>query len=322
MVSATPEVRLLELRATDFEPAIWYASVSILRSGSKGWLEVYARKLLSLLDLTIYGLNRIASDSEEVASDPYLYQTLGFVLTSFTRHRRMLLNYIEGLTGSRPKLNKDALEAYRNLIELSSGWADFIAGCKLALRLLITAARAGIFYANDRNLRIVLTALIERDYEYNTYIDEFLGRYAPEPDAFEPSAAVASTVLSLAMNHFPQEPVTEAPPKRWVEVCREDEVPTPIGTKLVVVDGWLELLIVRSGTEFYAVENVCTHEGGWLSDGLLYPPHMISCIDHLAKFDVRTGEVLTQPHHGLARPLATFPVKVEGGKVLVGLHFT
>ena len=322
MVSATPEVRLLELRATDFDPAIWYASVSILRSGSKGWLEVYARKLLSLLDLTIYGLNRIASDSEEVASDPYLYQTLGFVLTSLTRHRRMLLNYIEGLTGSRPKIDRDALDAYRTMVEVSSGWADFIAGCKLALRLLITAARAGIFYANDRNLRIVLTALIERDYEYNTYIDEFLGRYAPEPDAFEPSAAVASTVLSLAMSHFPQEPITELPPLRWVEVCREDEVPAPTGTKLAVIDGWLELLIVRSGTEFYAVENVCTHEGGWLSDGLLYPPHMISCIDHLAKFDIRTGEVLTQPHHGLARPLATFPVKVEGGKVLVGLHFT
>jgi 3-phenylpropionate/trans-cinnamate dioxygenase ferredoxin subunit len=322
MVSATPEVRLLELKATDFEPAMWYASVSILRSGSNGWLEVYARKLLSLLDLTIYGLNRIASDSEEVASDPYLYQTLGFVLTSLTRHRRMLLNYIDGLTGSRPKLDKDALEAYRNMVELSSGWADFIAGSKLALRLLITAARAGIFYANDRNLRIVLTALIERDYEYNTYIDEFLGRYVPEPDAYEPSPAVASTVLSLAMSHFPQEPVAELPPLRWVAVCREDEIPAPIGTKLVVVDGWLELLIVRSDTEFYAVENVCTHEGGWLSDGLLYPPHMISCIDHLAKFDVRTGEVLTQPHHGLARPLATFPVKVEREKVFVGLHFT
>jgi 3-phenylpropionate/trans-cinnamate dioxygenase ferredoxin subunit len=124
------------------------------------------------------------------------------------------------------------------------------------------------------------------------------------------------------MSHFPQEPVAELPPLRWVAVCREDEIPAPIGTKLVVVDGWLELLIVRSDTEFYAVENVCTHEGGWLSDGLLYPPHMISCIDHLAKFDVRTGEVLTQPHHGLARPLATFPVKVERGKVFVGLHFT
>jgi 3-phenylpropionate/trans-cinnamate dioxygenase ferredoxin subunit len=311
MVFVTPEVRLLEFRSSDFESAMWYASVSILRSGSKDWLEVYARKLLSLFDLTIYGLNRVASDSEEVASDPYLYQTLGFVLTSLTRHRRMLLNYIQSLTGSRPKIDRDTLAAYRNMVEGSLSWADFIAGCKLALRLLVTAARAGIFYANDRNLRIVLTAMIE-----------FLGRYAPEPDAFEPAPAVASTVLSLAMSHFPQEPITEAPPKRWVEVCREDEVPTPTGTKLAVVDGWLELLIVRSGMEFYAVENVCTHEGGWLSDGLMYPPHMISCIDHLAKFDVRTGEVLAHPHHGLARPLATFPVKVEGGKVFVGLHFT
>jgi len=322
MVSATPEVRLLELRAFDFEPAMWYASVSLLRSDSRGWLEVYARKLLSLLDLSIYGLNRVASDSEEIASDPYLYQTLGFVLTSLTRHRRMLLNYIQSLTGSRPTIDKEALTTYRNMVEVSSGWADFIAGCKLALRLLITAARAGVFYANDRNLRMVLTALIERDYEYNTYIDDFLGRYAPEPDAFQPSEAVVSTVLSLAMSHFPQEPVAEQPPLRWVEVCREDEIPAQSGTKMAVMDGWLEVLIVRSGKEFYAVENVCTHEGGWLSDGLLYPPHMVSCIDHLAKFDVRTGEVLAQPHHGLARPLATFPVKVEGGKVFVGLHFT
>ncbi len=322
MVSATPEVRLLELRAFDFESTMWYASASLVKNGSRGWLEAYARKLLSLLDLSIYGLNRVASDSEEIASDPYLYQTLGFVLTSLTRHRRMILNYIQGLTGSRPTIDKEALAAYRNMVEVSSGWADFIAGCKLALRLLITTARAGVFYANDSNLRIVLTALIERDYEYNTYIDDFLGRYVPEPDAFQPSEAVVSAVLSLAMSHFPQEPIAEQPPLRWVEVCKEDEIPAPTGTRLAVIDGWLEVLIVRSGEEFYALENLCTHEGGWLSDGLLYPPHMISCIDHLAKFDIRTGRVLAQPHHGLARPLATFPVKVEGGKVFVGLHFT
>lgn len=322
MGSASAEVRLIETRSFDFEPAMWYASASLLKSGDKKWLEVYARKLLSLLDLTIYGLNRVASDAEEVAEDPYLYQTLGFVLTNLTRHRRLLLNYVQSLTGRRPGIDHEALEAYRNLVEVSSGWGDFIAGCKMALRLLITAARAGIYYADDRNLRTVLIALTERDYEYNTYIDDFLGRYVPEPDAFEPSTQVTSTVLSLAMSHFPQEPVREAPPLRWVEVCREEEVPGPAGTRLVVVDGWLEVLLVRSGSELFAVENVCTHEGGWLSDGLLYPPHMISCIDHLAKFDLRTGEVLAQPHHGLARPLATFPVRVERGKVLIGLHFT
>jgi len=322
MVMKTREERLPELKSYEYEPAMWYASASMLRSGSKEWLEAYAKNLLSVLDLTIYGFKRVAAESMEIVNEPYLYQTLGYLISSLGKYRRMLLNYIQHITGSRPTINREALTTYKNLVEASSGWADFIAGCKLAYRLLITAARAGIFYANDRNLRMVLTALIERDYEYNTYIDDFLKVYALDPDAFQPSEAVVSTVLSLAMSHFPHEPVDQEPPLRWVEVCRVDEIPAPTGMRMAVIDGWLEILIVRSGTEIYAIENICTHEGGWLSEGMLYPPHMISCLDHLAKFDVRTGEVLTQPQHGHARPLATFPVKVEDGKVLVGLHFT
>lgn len=312
---------LLAVNAIEFEPTMWYSTVSLLKSGERKWLEAYSTNLLQLLDFTIYGLNRVAAESLEVAADPYLYQTLGFVLTDLTRHRRLLLNYLERLTGSRPGPSKAVHEAYRNIVENSVDWGDFLAGCKTALRLLITASRAGIFYANDRALRLVLTAIVERDYEYNTYTDDFLGRYVRQPDVYQPSPQVLNVVLGLAMSHFPREGVNIAPPVRWVTVCNDDDLAKPQDLKMVVVDGWLEVLLIRFNGEVYAVENTCTHEGGWLSDGLFYPPHAISCIDHLAKFHLKTGAVLTQPHHGLARPLATFPAKVVDGKVMIGLYF-
>ena len=42
----------------------------------------------------------------------------------------------------------------------------------------------------------------------------------------------------------------------------------------------------------------------------------VTCPSHSSQFDVRTGEALSPPAE---RPLRTFPVKVEGGRVLVDL---
>jgi len=83
----------------------------------------------------------------------------------------------------------------------------------------------------------------------------------------------------------------------------------------VVVDG-RKIALYRSGDEFFATDNVCTHAYALLSDGFL-EDGCIECPLHQARFDIRTGKALCAP---ATLDLATHPVKVDGEDLLVGLQ--
>jgi metal-sulfur cluster biosynthetic enzyme len=51
---------------------------------------------------------------------------------------------------------------------------------------------------------------------------------------------------------------------------------------------------MKVGGEIYCLDDVCTHDGGPLSDGHL-DDHTIACPRHGAKFDIRSGKALTMP---------------------------
>ncbi|MGA8535435.1 MAG: non-heme iron oxygenase ferredoxin subunit [Candidatus Tumulicola sp.] len=86
----------------------------------------------------------------------------------------------------------------------------------------------------------------------------------------------------------------------------------PGTTRRVVVAGQ-EILLCNAGGHLYAVEDVCTHDGGPLDQGELQGESVV-CPRHGATFDVRTGDALTLP---AVVPLMTFPVSVEGDDVFV-----
>ena len=94
------------------------------------------------------------------------------------------------------------------------------------------------------------------------------------------------------------------------------EVPDP-GKTLVDVEGEMVALF-HVGDAWYALDDVCTHDGGPLADGELRD-HKISCPRHGAKFDIRTGAALTMP---AVRPTRSHEVKVEDGGVWVRLRDT
>ncbi|MCS7133466.1 MAG: Rieske (2Fe-2S) protein [Candidatus Caldarchaeum sp.] len=306
--------KITETKSTDFESLVWHAYSTYLKSSGKVFTP-YVASLLRMLDYAIYCMMKASADYEEVAKDPYIYDLLGRFLVYLTRHRRLILNVAEAETGVRPSMSREAYQSYQETLRLARDAADVMAGARACIRYFVTAARAGVFYYNHKPLREVLLMIVERDYDYNNYMDDFLGRFVGEPDAFEPSLDVLNIVLELCLSDFPHEPVAQQPPRRWVEVGELNGG----RMKKILVDGWLEVLVVKTMNRVFAMENFCTHEGGFLSDGIV-ETYSISCIDHLAKFDVRSGRVLTQPHHGLARPLATFPVKMEQGKLYVGLY--
>jgi 3-phenylpropionate/trans-cinnamate dioxygenase ferredoxin component len=94
-------------------------------------------------------------------------------------------------------------------------------------------------------------------------------------------------------------------------VARASEIP-PGSTKRVVVGG-TEVLICNVDGAFYAIEDVCTHDGGELDQGEL-EGERIMCPRHGAYFDVTTGAALTLP---AILPVRTFGIRVVGDEVFV-----
>lgn len=82
----------------------------------------------------------------------------------------------------------------------------------------------------------------------------------------------------------------------------------------IEVDGEPICLAKVEGT-IYAFTDNCTHISGPLNEGEL-EGCVLTCPWHLAQFDVRTGKVLRGPAR---QDIATYPVKIEGSDVLVGL---
>lgn len=85
------------------------------------------------------------------------------------------------------------------------------------------------------------------------------------------------------------------------------------GTTLRVVTDGIELLLCNVDGKLYAIEDVCTHDGGPLDQGKLEGETVV-CPRHGATFDVRTGDALTLP---AVIPLMSFPVTIEGDDVYV-----
>ena len=95
------------------------------------------------------------------------------------------------------------------------------------------------------------------------------------------------------------------------KVARRSEI-APGSTRRVVVDG-AEILLCNVNQALYAIEDVCTHDGGPLDQGTL-EGECVVCPRHGATFDVRTGDALTLP---AVIPLITYPVSVDGEDVYV-----
>jgi len=99
----------------------------------------------------------------------------------------------------------------------------------------------------------------------------------------------------------------------FIRVADASEVSDP-GKLLVEVEGEVVALFHVEG-RFYAIDDVCTHDGGPLVDGELVG-YKIACPRHGAKFDIRTGAALSMP---AVRPTRAHAVKVEDGGIWVAL---
>lgn len=88
----------------------------------------------------------------------------------------------------------------------------------------------------------------------------------------------------------------------------------PVGkSKRVVVEG-VAIAIFHLEEGFFAIADTCPHQSGSLTFGWLEPEGVIACPRHGARFDVRTGEVLTLP---AVCGVRSYPVRIEGETLCV-----
>lgn len=97
----------------------------------------------------------------------------------------------------------------------------------------------------------------------------------------------------------------------WQRVASVDALP-PGNHVVVDVDG-ADVVVFNVDNKFYALEDVCTHDGGILTGGSIEGDAIV-CPRHGAKFCIRTGAALSAPAY---EPTATFPVKVENNEIFV-----
>ena len=99
---------------------------------------------------------------------------------------------------------------------------------------------------------------------------------------------------------------------RQIEAAAAGEIPLDSLKRVTV--GEREICIAHTATdEWFAIDDVCSHEWSSLSDGLLRGD-TVECPQHSSRFSLRTGEPALPPAE---EPVATFPVTVENGVVYV-----
>ena len=96
-----------------------------------------------------------------------------------------------------------------------------------------------------------------------------------------------------------------------VRVCARSDVPE--GEVRVVTCAESRLALSNVGGELFAIDDICTHDGGELGEGTLLGERVI-CPRHGAAFDARTGRVLTLP---AVHDVRAYAVTVEGEDVFV-----
>jgi metal-sulfur cluster biosynthetic enzyme/nitrite reductase/ring-hydroxylating ferredoxin subunit len=91
-----------------------------------------------------------------------------------------------------------------------------------------------------------------------------------------------------------------------------DEIPVGARKSIFVDD--TPALLIRVGDEYFAIEDVCSHDGQPLTDGPVQAGQ-ITCPRHGARFDLRTGKPMCMP---ATSPISVYAVEKRADGIYVG----
>ncbi len=100
----------------------------------------------------------------------------------------------------------------------------------------------------------------------------------------------------------------------WQPVAKTADIPPE---RVVVFQvGDHEVAVCNVNGHFYAIDDLCTHDGGSLDQGQLEDDE-IECPRHGARFNVTTGEATQLPAF---EPVETHEVRIDGDTIHVGVE--
>ncbi len=99
----------------------------------------------------------------------------------------------------------------------------------------------------------------------------------------------------------------------FISVAATDEISN--GEKLFLEIDDLEIILFNIAGKFFAISNLCSHDGADLGEGEIEGEQAI-CPRHGARFDVATGKALTLP---AVEDISAYPVRVEGNELMLGI---
>lgn len=97
----------------------------------------------------------------------------------------------------------------------------------------------------------------------------------------------------------------------WIDVVAENAL--EVGEHSVVDVEGVDVAVFKLEEGFYALEDMCTHDGAEIASGEIEGDEII-CPRHGARFCIRTGEVKCAPAY---ENIASLEVKLEDGRVKV-----
>ena len=99
----------------------------------------------------------------------------------------------------------------------------------------------------------------------------------------------------------------------FVKACNENEIEEGKLKEVEIDDK--QIALARFQGEVYAIDNICTHDGGTLSDGDVVKCQ-VQCPRHGARFDLKTGAVTRMP---AVLAIGTYETKIENGEVFIAI---
>ena len=88
----------------------------------------------------------------------------------------------------------------------------------------------------------------------------------------------------------------------------------PAGASKLVEVNQVRVALFNLNGEIYAIEDVCTHDGGPLVEGTIVNECQVQCPRHGARFDIRTGAAVSFPAFEATN---TYAVQVKDGAVWI-----
>jgi 3-phenylpropionate/trans-cinnamate dioxygenase ferredoxin subunit len=99
----------------------------------------------------------------------------------------------------------------------------------------------------------------------------------------------------------------------YVEIAPADQLPE--GERLFLDVESRQIVIFNLAGKLFAIGDVCSHDNGPVGDGEITGDEII-CPRHGGRFDIRTGKATSLP---AVVDIPSYPVKVEGGMILLGV---